>query len=187
MLLRPAALGLPSNGISKTTDAHTALSVPCKSVLSRKTGTAGALVRLVASVNLCMTLEVMLSHKAFATPIALVLSVAEMCLDMRANILPPAEDLAAILVQTCPLVRLGILLTDVALDFFGSDAGILETRIEFKICVDGRFFERTHGQWQTVVDAVCRAVRVQCRKECGCVGEWCFLGRILCDTLEKRL
>lgn len=56
-------------------------------------------------MNFCMALEIVLPHKALAASIALELPVAEMCLNVRADVFPPAKDLAAVLIQTCPLVR----------------------------------------------------------------------------------
>ena len=75
-----------------------------KSILPRETCAAWALVRLVARMNLCMTLQVVLADKALATAIALELTISKMGLDMRANVLSPAKNLAAILIEACPLV-----------------------------------------------------------------------------------
>ena len=187
MLLRPATLGLSSYGISESTNAHATLPVPCKCVLSCKTGTTGALVGLVASVDLCVTLEIVLPHKALAASIALELPVAKMCLDVRADVFSSAEDLAAILIQACPLVCLGVLFADVSLDFFGSDAGVLKARIDLKVCVEWRFFEWADSERQTIGDAVCGAVRFQGRKKCGWVREGSLLNRVLGDALEEGL
>ena len=94
-----------------------------------------------------MALEIVLPHEALAASIALELPVAEMCLNVRADVLPPAKDFAAILVQTCPLVRLWILLADVALDLFGGDTGVLEAGIDFEVCVKRHFvFERASAK-----------------------------------------
>ena len=82
MLLRPATLGLSSYGISESTDAHATLSVSCQRVLSRESSTTGTLVGLVASMDLRVTLEVVLSYEALAASIALVLPIAKMCLDV---------------------------------------------------------------------------------------------------------
>jgi hypothetical protein len=118
---------------SKAANAHATLSVPCKCVLSCKATAARALIGLVASVDFCMALKIVLAHKALAASSALKLSVAKMCLNVRADIFPPNKDLAAILVQTCPLVCLSILLADVALDLFGGDTAVLEAGIDFEV------------------------------------------------------
>jgi hypothetical protein len=92
---------------SKAANAHVALSMPSKGILSYKSSAARALIALAASVfNFCMAFEIVLVYEALAAFVALELSLAKMCLNMQTYVFPPAKDLAAILVQTRPLVRL---------------------------------------------------------------------------------
>jgi cytosine/uracil/thiamine/allantoin permease len=74
----------------------------------------------------------MLAYEFLAASIALVLSIAQVCLDMRANIFSTTEDFAALWVETCPFAAVLILLADVALDFFRRDTGVLKAGIHFE-------------------------------------------------------
>lgn len=51
-------------------------------ILSCEASSTRALVRLVASVDLRMALQVVLAHEALAAAVALVLTVTQMSLDM---------------------------------------------------------------------------------------------------------
>lgn len=66
-----------------------------ESILSGETGAAGAFVGFVTSVNLGVTLEVMLAHEALAAPIASKLTIAKMGLDMGSDVFPTSKRLVA--------------------------------------------------------------------------------------------
>ena len=85
-------------------------------ILSGKAVAARALVRLVATVNLCVTLEVMLSNEALAAVIALELAIAKMGLDVGTDVLLAPELLVASIKQTGPLAIAVILGADETLD-----------------------------------------------------------------------
>ena len=80
-----------------------------------------------------MSLEVVLTDETFAAAIATELPIAEVCLHMRPNVLSTAKDLATFGIQARPLSGGSILFTDISLDFFGRDASVLETRIDFHV------------------------------------------------------
>jgi len=96
--------------------ADSALTVASQGILSGKAVAARALVRLVATVNLCVTLEVMLSNKALAAVVALELAIAKMGLDVGTDVLLAAELLVAFIKQTGPLAIAVILGADETLD-----------------------------------------------------------------------
>ena len=80
-----------------------------------------------------MTLEVVLTHEFLATPVALVLPVSQVRLDMRANVFPPAKDFTALRVQTSPLTSALVLLADVTLNLFWRDTCVFESGIEIEL------------------------------------------------------
>jgi hypothetical protein len=82
-----------------------------------------------------VAIQVMLSNKTFATSFALVLSISEMCLDMRVNVFSSTENLAATLSKARPFVRFSTLFADVFLDFLRRDTG------KFHTCVDPEVIE----------------------------------------------
>jgi hypothetical protein len=69
---------LSPNGIWESTDTHAALAMARECILSSEACATWALVRLASGVDLCVTLEVVLSDKALAASVALVLTVTEM-------------------------------------------------------------------------------------------------------------
>jgi dTDP-4-amino-4,6-dideoxygalactose transaminase len=97
-------------------------------------------------VDLCVTLEVMLSNEALAASVALVLTIAKVCLNVGSNVLSSSEDFAATVVEAGPLAGCRILLTDVARNLFRCDAGVLEARVHFKVIEELGLREWVHGQ-----------------------------------------
>jgi hypothetical protein len=85
-----------SDGILESTDAHPSLSMSSQSILSSKACPARTLIRLVSGVDFSVSLEIMLSNEALATSIAAELSVSEMRLNVRANILSASKNLSTI-------------------------------------------------------------------------------------------
>lgn len=84
VVLRPSFEGcLGTDLTSKAANAHATLPVPYKHVLSCKASAAKALVGLIASVDFCMVLKIVLALKALAASTAPKLSVAEICLNVR--------------------------------------------------------------------------------------------------------
>jgi hypothetical protein len=55
-------------------------------------------------MDLCVSLQIVLTNEALSAAVALELSVSKMCLDVGANVFPPAEHLATVLVEASPLV-----------------------------------------------------------------------------------
>lgn len=111
--------------------------------------TTWALIRLVARMNFCMSLQVVLADKALATAIALELAISKMCLNVRTDVLSSAENFAAILVETRPLVGDGILLANVALDLFRGNSSILQAGIDLKVIKESGLLELV-GKGQAV-------------------------------------
>ena len=101
----------------KGTVTDTTLTVARESVLSGKAVAARALVRLVTTVNLRVTLQIVLSNEALAAVVALELAIAKMGLDVGADVLLAAELLVAAIEETSPLAIAVILGANVALDF----------------------------------------------------------------------
>lgn len=101
--------------------------------MSSEASATRALVWLVAGVDLCVSLEIVLADEALSAAVALELAVTKMRLNVGANVFSSAEHLAAILVETCPLVGGGVLLADVPLDFFGSNARVLKAGINLEV------------------------------------------------------
>lgn len=97
-----------------------------------------------------MTLQVVLSDKALATAIALELTISKMCLDVRADVFASAENLATILVQTCPLVRSGVLLADVPQDLFWSNTSVFNGCIHVEIVEACGLLVLINIKWGTV-------------------------------------
>lgn len=124
---------MSSDGISKATDTHTALSMAGERILSRKAGAAGAFVRLVARMNLCMSLQVVLANEAFAASVALKLTVSKMCLDVGSNVFSSAENLTTVKIKTSPFTSNRILFTDISLDFFRGNTSVLEACVNIEI------------------------------------------------------
>jgi hypothetical protein len=120
---------LSSYGIWKTTDTHSALAMARKCILSCEACATWALVRLVSGVDLRVALQVMLADKALATSVALELTISKVCLNVRSDVFSSSEDLAAALVKARPLARRRILFTDVSLNFFWCNAGVLKACI----------------------------------------------------------
>ena len=84
-------------------------------------------------MDLRVTLEIMLTNKALAAAVAFELTISKMCLNVGSDVFFPTENLSAVLIETCPLACHGVLFTDVALDFFWSNASVLETGIYIEI------------------------------------------------------
>jgi hypothetical protein len=111
-----AASGLRTLVTRESAVADSTLTVTGQGILSSKAVAARALVGLVATVNLCVTLEVMLSNEALAAVIALELAIAEVGLDVGTDVLLAAELLVASIKQTGPLAIAVILGADETLD-----------------------------------------------------------------------
>ena len=92
-----------------------------------------------------MSLQIVLSYEAFPAAIALELSIAEMGLNMRANVLSSSKHLSAVLVQTRPFVGNGILLADVSQNFFWRNAGVLEASVDLEVIEQSWLLERLVG------------------------------------------
>jgi hypothetical protein len=87
-------------------------------------------------VDLCVALQVMLSDKALAASIALVLTIAKMSLNVGSDVLTTSEDFAATFIKAGPLASCGILLADVARDFFWCNTSVLIACVNLKIIED---------------------------------------------------
>jgi hypothetical protein len=103
----------------KSTVTDSTLAVACESILSGETVAAGALVGLVTTVYLCVTLQVVLSDEALAAVVALELAITKMGLDVGTNVLLAAELLVAPIEETGPLAIAVILGADEALNILG--------------------------------------------------------------------
>jgi hypothetical protein len=114
----------------KSTVTDSTLAVACESILSGEAVAAGALVGLVAAVDLCVTLEVVLSDEALAAVVALELAITEMGLDVGTNVLLAAELLVAPIEETGPLAIAVILGADEALNVLGRDASVLDASVD---------------------------------------------------------
>jgi hypothetical protein len=87
-------------------------------------------------MDLRVALQVMLSNKALATSIALVLTIAKMGLHVRSDVLSTSENFAATFEEAGPFASCCILLADVARDFFRCDTSVLVTRVNLKVIED---------------------------------------------------
>jgi hypothetical protein len=96
--------------------------MPSECVLPCEASAAGAPVRLIAAVDLGVSLEVVLTDEALSASVALELSIAKMRLDMGTYVFSSSKDLCASWVKTGPLACRWILLANVSLDFLGRDA-----------------------------------------------------------------
>jgi len=101
-------------------------------------------------MDLGVALQIVLADKALAAAVALVLAIAKMGLNVGADVLASPKHLAAVLVETCPLARGRILLTDVALDLLRSNSCVLEARIDFQIVEERMLVEGVSGKRHTV-------------------------------------
>lgn len=171
---------MPTDSIGETTTAHAALAMTSECILTRKTCTTGALVGFVSRVDFCMSFQIVLTNKALSAAIALELSVAKMCLDMRTDVFSPPEHLATILVHTCPFVGNGILFADVSLNFLWGDASVLKTCINLEIIEECWLLERIIGDGHAMHRH--RSFRYENR----CLGENHFLFGVLLDLLKER-
>lgn len=92
---------------------------------------------LGASMDLCMTFQVVTSNEALSAMIATELSITKMGLDMRLDVLFPAEALVAIFVLAHPLVIDWIWafneLSNVIDGNVGLFDGCLDTRLKIEI------------------------------------------------------
>jgi len=91
-------------------------------------------VGLVTAVNLCVTLQVVLSNKALAAVVALELTVTKMGLDVSTNVLLAAELLVAPIEEAGPLAIAVILGTDELLDILRRDASVLKVASMSRVC-----------------------------------------------------
>jgi hypothetical protein len=96
----------------------------CKSILTGETSSTRTFVRLVARMNLCMALEVVLANETFTAAIASELSVSKVCLHMRPDVLSSSKHLATVWIHASPLSGGCVLLADVALYLFWRDTSI---------------------------------------------------------------
>lgn len=76
LLFRPPPSCRLANRVREPTDTHPALAMSGQCILSREPAAAGALVRLVARVDLGMALEVVLADEALSAAVAAELAVA---------------------------------------------------------------------------------------------------------------
>lgn len=136
--LRHVAVGLAGSAAAdfaaalvawKCSFTDTALTVAGQGVLSGEAVATGALVRLVAAVDLRVALQVVLADKAFTAMIALELTVAEVSLDMSTNVLLAAKLLVAAVEKASPLAIAVVLRANVALDFLSTDASVFDTGV----------------------------------------------------------
>jgi hypothetical protein len=130
VLARTTASDLRTLEAGKSTVADPTLAVACESILSGKAIAAGALVGLVTTVNLCVTLQVVLSNEALAAVVALELAITEMGLDVGTDVLLAAELLVAPIEETGPLAIAVILGANEALDILGRDTSVLDASVD---------------------------------------------------------
>jgi hypothetical protein len=130
VLARASTSDLRTFKARKSAVTDSTLAVACESILSGKAIAAGALVGLVATVNLCVALQVVLSDEALAAVIALELAITKMGLDVGTDVLLAAELLVAPIEETGPLAIAVILGADEALDILGRDTGVLDASVD---------------------------------------------------------
>jgi hypothetical protein len=98
-----------------------------KSIVPGEAVAALARIRLDAGVNLSMTLQVVLADETFGAVDASVLAVSKMSLDMRADILLAAEELATLRILALPFTTMSLVrLFDIRLHVFCLDTSRLD-------------------------------------------------------------
>jgi hypothetical protein len=130
VLARTTASDLRTLKARKSTVTDSTLTVASESILSSKTIAARALVGLVTTVNLCVTLQVVLSNETLAAVIALELAITEMGLDMGTNILLATELLVASIKETGPFAIAVVLGADELLNILRRDASVLNASVD---------------------------------------------------------
>lgn len=109
VLLRTAALRCLAHDTFVSSDAHPTLPVAGQGIVAGKNVPAKTFVGLVSSVDFGVTLEIVATHKALAAMIALELTVTQVCLDVRLDVLFSAEASPAACMEAdpfaIPLVR----------------------------------------------------------------------------------
>jgi hypothetical protein len=130
ILARTTTSDLRALKAGKSTITDPTLAVACESILSGKAIATGALVGLVAAVDLCVTLQVVLSNEALATVVALELTVTKMGLDVSTNVLLAAELLVASVKETGPLAIAVILGADELLNILRRDTSVLDASVD---------------------------------------------------------
>lgn len=88
----------------KCTNAHTTLPMSSQGIMPGKGIATRTWVRFAAGVNLGMALEIVASDEAFLAMVATELSVTQMSLNMRLDVLFSAESLVAVFVLANPFV-----------------------------------------------------------------------------------
>lgn len=102
MLPRTAALHcLPDNPLVSS-DTHSALSMARQGVVPSEYISAKTFVWLVSGVNLCVPFEVVAAHKTLAAMLAFVLTISQVCLDVRFDILLSAKSAPTLWMETHP-------------------------------------------------------------------------------------
>lgn len=133
LLPRPAAPRHLAHGVGEAAAADAALAVPGEGVLAGEAAAAGAAVRLVARVDFGVPLQVVLPHEALAAMVAAELPVAQVRLHVAADVLAPAERLAAGWEEARPPVAERVLRADVRGDFFGGDARVFDRCVQVQV------------------------------------------------------
>ena len=102
MLPRTTALHcLPDNPLVSS-DTHSALSMAGQGVVPGEYVSAKTLVRLVSGVDLCVPFEVVAAHETLAAMLAFVLTISQVCLDVRFDILLSTESAPTLWMKTHP-------------------------------------------------------------------------------------
>jgi hypothetical protein len=104
----PTSLGGFRNDTSKAADAHVTLTVASEGVLSGEASTTGASKRLVSTVCLQVTLEIMATNKVLFTNVALELTVSQMCLHVGLDVFFATKSTEAVSEKTYPFAIFGI-------------------------------------------------------------------------------
>lgn len=136
MLLGTATLGRLSHNALVSTNAHAALPVTSQGIMSREDISAKAFVRLVSSVDLCMSFQIMSTHEALVTVITLVLAITKVSLDMGFDVLLSAKPSVTARVQANPLSIFGIRTINVGGDLINGDTGLCDRCVDPGIKVE---------------------------------------------------
>lgn len=122
----PASLGRGLTDSLKATHAGVPLSMSRECVVPSETTSTRTWIRLDAAVDLRMPFQVMLAHERIPAMDAAVLSIPEMGLNVRFDVLFASKAAVAVGVGARPSAVKRVRTTDIGRNFLRTDAGIFD-------------------------------------------------------------
>ncbi|KAI6751422.1 hypothetical protein HG531_006118 [Fusarium graminearum] len=124
LLGRSSSLDNLTHDIVESTNTHASLTVSSESVVASEAVAAFTGIRLDSSVDLGMSLKIVLPDEALLACGTLVLTVVEVSLNVRLDVLLAAELLTTVLVCACPFAVACIGAADELSDLILSHTGL---------------------------------------------------------------